>query len=130
MLLARRVILPLVMILCTTTLRAGEKEIMLELTVPDSSWTIAIDQVHRVGNELWVVSIVSRNPEVAGAQVISTVRDSLKLAAPDLPIKNFIIGKAWNWENPEPYIFIKDLQQIGKELESGRLLYKAAKRSP
>ena len=128
--LAMRLILPLVMILCTTTLRAGEKEIMLELTVPDSSWTIAIDEVHRVGNELWVVSIVSRNPEVAGAQVISTVRDSLKLAAPDLPIKNFIIGKAWNWENPEPYIFITDLQQIGKELESGRLLYKAAKRSP
>jgi hypothetical protein len=62
--------------------------------------------------------------------VISTVQDSLKLAVPDLPVKNYIIGKAWAWENTEPYTFIKDLKQIEKELESGKLLYKAAKQGP
>jgi len=55
------------------------------------------------------------------------VQASLRLAVPDLPMKNFIIGKAWAWENTEPYTFLKDLKQIEKELKSGKLFYKAAK---
>jgi hypothetical protein len=62
-----------------------------------------------------------------GAQVISTVQASLKLIAPDLPTKYFIIGKSWGWKNEEPYTFIKHLKQIENELKSGKLLYKAAK---
>jgi hypothetical protein len=108
-------------------LGAGEKEIAVKLTVPDAAWTIAIDEVHKVGNELWVISTVSQNPEVMGAQVISTVQASLKLTAPDLPMKYFIIGKAWDWVNKEPYTFIKNLKQIGEELKSGKLLYKAVR---
>lgn len=128
--LMQRMILPLVLLFGTTALQAGEKEITVQLTVPDSAWTLAIDEVYRVGNEFWVISIVSQNQEEAGAQVISTVWASVNLAAPDLPIKNFIIGKVWNWENPEPYTFINDIKQIEKELKSGKLLYKAEKQSP
>lgn len=125
--MTKRMILPLVLLLCTTAVCADEKDIAVKLTVPDATWTIAIDEVHKVGNELWVISTVSQNPDVMGSQVISTVQVSLKLAVPDLPMKNFIIGKAWAWENTEPYTFLKDLKQIEKELKSGKLLYKAAK---
>lgn len=125
--ITKKMILPLVLLLCTTAVYADEKDIAVKLTVPDATWTIAIDEVHKVGNELWVISTVSQNPDVMGAQVISTVQASLKLAVPDLPMKNFIIGKAWAWENTEPYTFLKDLKQIEKELKSGKLLYKAAK---
>ena len=120
-------ILPLVLLFCTTAWGADEKEITVKLTVPDTAWTIAIDEVHRVGNELWVISTVSQNPDLMGAQVISTVQASLRLEAPDLPMKYFIIGKTWNWKNDEPYTFINDLSQIEKDLKSGKLLYKAAK---
>jgi len=120
-------ILLLVLLFCTTAVGAADKEITVKLTVPDAAWTIAIDEVYMVGNELWVISTVSQNPDMMGAQVISTVQASLKLAAPDLPTKYFIIGKAWDWENEEPYTFIKNLKQIEKELKSGKLLYKAAK---
>ena len=123
----KRMILPLILLLGAAAWGADENQITVKLTVPDSTWTIAIGEVHKVGNELWVISIVSRNPDLMGAQVISTVQSSLKLAAPDLPTRYFVIGKTWNWENPEPYAFIQNLKQIEEELKSGRLLYKAAK---
>ena len=124
------VILPWILLLCATASGAEEKEITVELTVPDSAWAVSITEVHKVGNELWVISTVSRDPDAMGAQVISTVQDSLKLTVPDLPLKIYIIGKAWAWENKEPYTFIKHLKQIEKELKSGKLLYKAAKQGP
>jgi len=108
---------------------AAGKEITVSLAVPDPTWSIVINEVYTVGNELWVISIVSQNPDMMGAQVISTVQDSLKLEVPDLPVKNFIIGKTWAWKNTEPYTFIPDLKQIEKELKSGNRLYPKAERS-
>ena len=125
--MTKRMILPLVLLLCTTALGADKKEITVKLTVPDAAWAIAVDEVHKVGNELWVIAILSRNSDLMGAQVISTVQTSLKLAAPDLSVKYFVIGKTWDWDNTEPYTFIRDLKQIEKELKSGKLLYKAPK---
>jgi phage gp16-like protein len=63
-------------------------------------------------------------------QMISTVQASLTIAAPDLPVKNFIVGKTWNWKNEEPYTFIEGLKQIHDEIQSGKLLYQAAKAGP
>jgi len=120
-----RMVLPTVLLLCTNALGMEEKEITVKMTVPDATWSIAIDEVYEVGDELWVVSIVSQNPDMAGAQVISTVQASLTIAAPDLPVKHFIVGKTWNWKNEEPYIFIKDLKQIDDQLQSGKRLYQA-----
>jgi hypothetical protein len=119
-----------ILLLCATASGAEEKELTVELTVPDSAWVVSIHGVHEVGNELWVISSVSRDPDAMGAQVISTVKDSVKLAAPDLPVKNYIIGKAWDWENKEPYTFIEDLKQIEQELAYGKLLYRATKQGP
>lgn len=127
--MTKRMILPLILLFCTTAVRADEKEITVRLTVPDAAWTVVIEEVHRVGDELWVISLVSRNPDVMAAQVISTVQDSLKITVPDLPIKIFVIGKTWVWENTEPYTFITDLKQIEKALKSGKHLYPSAKRS-
>jgi len=121
-----RILLPLVLLLYTNAWGADEKEITVKLTVPDAAWAIAIDEVHRVENELWIISTVSRNPDLMGAQVISTVQASLKLAVPDLPLRYFVIGKTWNWKNEEPYTFIENLMQIEKALKSGKLLYKKA----
>ena len=104
-----RMLLPLVLLLHITAWGADEKEITVRLTVPDVAWAIAIDEVHRVGNELWIISTVSRKPDLMGAQVISTVQASLKLVAPDLPMRYFVIGKTWNWKNEEPYTFIENL---------------------
>jgi len=47
----------MVLLLCTTASAADDKEIMVKLSVPDTAWTIVIDEVHKVGNELWVIAI-------------------------------------------------------------------------
>lgn len=116
----------LAFLFCTAAWGADEKEITVTLTVPDTAWTLAIEAVYHVENELWVIARVSRDPDLMGAQVITTVQASLRLAAPDLPVKYFVIGKTWNWENTEPYTFIKDLKQLERKLQSGTLLYKSA----
>jgi len=117
----------LFLLLCAVGCDPDEKEITVRLAVPDTTWAVAIDEVHKIGNELWVIAVVSQNPDVMGAQVITTVEDTLKLAAPDLPVQFFVIGKTWKWENEESYNFIESLDRIEKELESGELLYKKMK---
>lgn len=105
---------------------AEEKEVQVRLTVPDAAWKITIESVHQVNQEIWVVSTVSRDPAVMGAQVISTVTASVKISASNLPVKHFVIGKTWGWKNEEVYTFIKYLKQIEKELSSGKTLYRRA----
>jgi len=112
----------------TTVLGAEEREMAVTLTVPDAAWAITIYEVHEVKDEIWVVSTVSRDPDLMGAQVISIVKDSVKFTAPDLPVKHFIIGKTWGWKNEEPYTFIKNLKELERELKYGKLLYKSAKK--
>ena len=116
-------ILTLLLILWTVSAGAGDKLITVKLTVPDRTWTIAVDEVYKIGNELWVIARLSQKNGVMGASVISTIKTSVEIDAPDLPIVNFIIGKTWNWENQEPYTFVDSLEQINKELETGELLY-------
>jgi len=79
---------------------------MLRLAVPDTTWVVAIEEIHNIENEIWIIAVVSQNPDVMCAQVIATVQDSLKLAIPDLPLKYFVLGKTRNWENEESYTFI------------------------
>ena len=116
--------------LFATTVYAAEREITVTLTVPDAAWEISIEEVHRVKNEIWVISTVSRNPYLMGAQVISVVKASIKCAAADGPVKHFIIGKTWNWPNEEPFTFLKTRQELDKDLKSGKLLCKGTGREP
>ena len=120
----KKLIWLLVLLLCSIARGADAREIIVELTVPDAAWKITIDEVHRVGNELWVISTVSRDPDIMGAQVISKVKDSLVFEASDLPAKHFVIGKSWEWQNKESYRFIDDMGEIERELKSGERLYK------
>lgn len=117
-------ILPLLLFVCTAALGEDKTKITVKLTVPDSAWTIAIEEVHQVKNEVWVISKVSRDPNVMGLQVLSTMRDTVKASVPDLPIKHFVVGKTWDWKNGEPYTFLKNLKSIEKDLKSAKLLYK------
>jgi hypothetical protein len=120
----------LMFLFATGALAAEERGITVTLTVPDAAWEIVIDEVHEVKGEIWVVSTVSREPDMMGAQVISTVKDSVKCAAADLPEKHFVIGKTWNWPSEEPITFIKTMSELEKELKSGKLLCKGTKREP
>ena len=119
----RKILSALVLTICATVASAEGKTITVELTVPDATWSIVIEEVHQVQNELWVIATVSQDLDIMGAQVISTVRASLEIEVPDLPIRYFIIGKTWTWDNAEPYTFIAHHAEIDKALETGRRIY-------
>ena len=122
-----KILMVLWLALSAITAGAEEKQLEVQLTVPDSAWKISIDSVHQVNQEIWVVSTVSRDPDLMGAQVISTITATVNIDADDLPVKHFVIGKTWNWENEENDTFIKDQKQIEKDLATGKVLYQRAK---
>jgi hypothetical protein len=99
------------------------REITVSLTVPDAAWRISIEAVYRSGQELWVVSRVRRTPGMA-AQVISSVSDRVTLDVPDLPVKHFVLGKTWRWENKETVTFIDDEKTLNQKLKNATLLYR------
>jgi len=99
------------------------RNIEVKMQVPDMGWKIRINEIHQKGGELWVISSLRRHAGMAG-QAISTVSDKIHMDLPDIPIKHFILGKTWNWENREPYTFIKSMDEIKGSLEDGRLLYR------
>ena len=118
----------LTLVLFVAAVPAAEtREITVKLTVPDAGWAIAIDEVHMVSNEVWVISSVSRDPDMMAAQVISTVKASVDVAVPDLPVKHFVIGKTWGWKNEEPYTFLDSRSEIEQALKTGKPLYRADK---
>jgi hypothetical protein len=93
------------------------REIRIELTVPDTAWSIRIEDVYRVADELWAISRLHRSPDAIGLTVITTVSNAVAVQAGPLPVKHFVLGKTWRWRNDEPYTFLESLDPIRKALE-------------
>jgi len=99
------------------------RDIEVKLKVPDMGWKIRIHEIHQRDEMLWVISSLTRHPGPSG-QAISTVSDRVRMDLPDRPVKHFILGKTWKWENPESYTFIHGMDEIAGSLEGGQLLYR------
>jgi len=98
------------------------REFSVEMMVPDMGWKIEIREICRVGDELWVISILEREPGMA-AQMMATVSDSVRVFAPDLPTKVFVSGKTWEWENTESYVFVENLDEVKEKLKKGERIF-------
>ena len=99
------------------------KEIEVAVTVPDSAWKLEILEVHQTANEIIVISKVSREANAIGMQVITTLTRKLMLDAADLPVKHYVMGKTWGWENQDKGVeFIKDRKQLDELLKDAKML--------
>lgn len=111
----------------TTTVRAQEQyenqTIQLKLMVPDTTWTLAIDEVYQVGHELWVIAGVKQIGQAFGLMMITTLEDQVTVKAPTLPIQYYVVGKTWGWKNEEPYTFIKSKTEIEPTLKQAKRLF-------
>ena len=89
--------------------------------VPSSAWSVQITDVYEFETEVWVAARLSTTSEV-GLAMISTVGDSITIPDTSKDIKYFILGKTWNWENSEPYEFVKasEEKQFEAKLKSGK----------
>ena len=52
----------------------------------------------------------------------------MKLDIGESPVKHFILGKKWGWENEEPYTFLKDRKEIEEKIMSVKQPYEKSKR--
>ena len=97
--------------------------IMITVTVPDSAWQLEVLEVHQTDKEIIVISEVSRDPNVFGAQVITTLSQKLNLIIPDLPVKHYVLGKTWGWENQDKGVqFIKERKELDEMLKGAKKL--------
>ncbi|MFT5125538.1 MAG: hypothetical protein ACI97B_004187, partial [Verrucomicrobiales bacterium] len=106
---------------------AAEREITVRLAVPDGNWQVKIQEVYETDEEVWVIAALERR-EGFGIQAISKAGNTLKLEAPEHPLKVFITGKRWGWNNAEPYTFVKNPAELVKKLKGKKRIYPIAKK--
>jgi len=103
---------------------AQDSTISVQLGVPDGGWEIRIVQVYQTSTHLLAVSKLERSPGPA-IQVISQVKDSVKVKAPKLPVRHYVLGKTWNWTNNLPYAFLSDPKELTKKVAGAKLVFQA-----
>ena len=103
---------------------AQDSTISVQLGVPDGGWKIRIVQVYQTPTHLLAVSKLERSPGPA-IQVISQVKDSVKVKGPKLPVRHYVLGKTWNWTNKKPYAFLSDPKELSKKVAGAKLVFQA-----
>jgi hypothetical protein len=99
-----------------------ERTIVAEVEVPSGGYNLEIQGVYAVNNELVVVSqLEEENPNAPRSRV--RVSDRIVINAPDMPVRQYIIGERPSSSFNEQNIFIDSRQEIAAQLESGRQLY-------
>jgi hypothetical protein len=110
--------------LASNLAHAQESTVSVQLTVPDGGWKIRIDQVYQTPTHLLAVSKLERSPGLA-IQVISQAKASVKIKAPKLPVRHYVLAKTWNWPNKEPYTFLSDPKELPKKVAGAKLVFQA-----
>ena len=106
------------------SVHAQESAVSVQVTVPDGGWKIRIVKVYQTPTHLLAVSKLERSPGLA-IQVISQVKDSVKVKAPKLPVRHYVLAKTWNWPNKEPYTFLSDPKELPKKVAGAKLVFQA-----
>jgi len=90
----------------------NKQTIELSLTVPDTTWGMEVKDVIETDDELAVLVELSQVEGMMGLMVISELVTKLECDSSEKPVQIYVTGKKWNWENEEPYKFIKDVSEL------------------
>ena len=86
--------------------KAEDLSIEVEIAAPGTNYAIEIQDVRRVGDELWVLSKV-RITTAIGDPLPIFVRDKVEISIAGSPkVKHFITGKNWNWADPKTVTYL------------------------
>jgi hypothetical protein len=108
---------------------AMEREVKVQVTVPDAGWTVEIDRIFIGSDRLHVISRLHRDPEMMAAQVISMVSHSVKVSAPeDLSVQHHVLGKTWDWTE-EDHDFVANEPELEERLRGKTLVYERTRKS-
>lgn len=99
-----------------------ERTVTTEIEVPSSGYDVEINGIYAVNNQLWVVSqLTQTDPNAPKAAM--RVSDRVVLNAPEIPIRQYVVGERPQGSFNEQYTFIEDRGAISAQLESGRAIY-------
>lgn len=99
-----------------------ERTITAEIEAPSAGYNLEIQDVYAANNELWVVSrLEEENPNAPKTTV--RVSDRIVINAPDMPVRQYVIGERPDGSFNEQYNFINDREQIASQLANGKQLY-------
>ena len=101
------------------------KNITVRLDTPDVGWNVEIKAIYQTSKSLVVISQLKHDDEV-NASVISAVSDSVQIPEleEELPVRHYILGKTWDWNNSPKYSFIESMDAFGTALDHAQLIYK------
>lgn len=109
---------------------AEEQKISVGFQVPASNYSVKIQEVHQVGDEVWVISKVTGGGGI-GLTVISDAKDSITLKDKgEGKVVHKVIGKSWNWgKDTESLHYVKDAKVLKDELKEkdAKLIWKREK---
>lgn len=108
------------------TSTAQTQKVTVRLDTPDAGWSLAIDQIFQLNDNLIVISKLKREGDMA-AQVISTVSDTVSIPVVDegTIIRHYILGRTWDWGDKANYSFIENLDPLQSAIQQGELVYEA-----
>jgi len=110
-----------------------ERTVKVSLEVPDTAWSINIDEVYLINDDvLAVVARLIRPEDMMGGQMISIAEDTARVMAPaDAEERVYVIGKTWNWENEGvDYIFLEDRDDLREAVQGAEKIYEFGGEGP
>lgn len=105
---------------------SGEKEeltLMVQAEVVDVEHKIDIQEIIAAGDNLYVISKLSKMSKTLGGKKLR-VSDQVVLNAPDLNVKHIIVGERPNDVFNEQYKYVKDVSDFKAGLKNPRVIYK------
>ncbi|WP_269539975.1 hypothetical protein [Cerasicoccus fimbriatus] len=103
------------------SVQVTERTYKIELEAPTAGYSIKIDSVWVVGEEIWVISKLTV-PEGMAAQVITPISDEVKLTLPDISPEYYVIGKKIG-PDMEGVTFIDSQADIQAKLDIGEQVW-------
>lgn len=113
---------------CGATTEWPPRTVQVAVKAPNPCWQIRIKEIYRAGDHLFAVSRLDPpEPGQMCAQVVSTLKHSVTLPLPDLPVTHLIIGRQWDWDREQRpnYEFLDSPSALAKRLQGAERLYGA-----
>jgi len=99
-----------------------ERTIMVEAEVDGVEHKLEIEKVYANGNNLFVVSELEKSDKSLGDKKMR-ISDQIKLNAPDLNVKHYIVGEKPNRVFNDAYKYVADDDDLDAMLKDYRVIY-------
>ena len=100
-------------------------KIEVAVKVPATNFKVQIEEVRKVGEELWVLSRVFFEEETGGDLVIE-VRDSVFVRPVGFPVKHFVMGSEWSRTDPKKETYLPKERMSDEEWKGAEVIWKRA----